>query len=74
MALTGGVSNALCIVDLVERVARVSVETVGIVRGLQKLPFRGCFCRLSPPVRAILPGSGEDSELHNFRAGTGALP
>ena len=29
------------IVDLVERVVRVSVETVAIVRGLQKLPFRG---------------------------------
>jgi predicted helicase len=28
------------IVDLVERVVRVSVETVGIVRELQKLPFR----------------------------------
>jgi len=28
------------IVDLVKRVVRVSVETMGIVRGLQKLPFR----------------------------------
>jgi predicted helicase len=27
-------------VDLIERVVRVSVETVGIVRELQKLPFR----------------------------------
>ena len=28
------------IVDLVERVVRVSVATVGIVRGLKALPFR----------------------------------